>query len=73
VTIAKTPHRTGLIAAGALVATKMKHLRRWLQDDGSAEDERITRLEILLFIVFVPFFLWVVRLVGKTGLLMDGF
>jgi hypothetical protein len=67
----KTASRTGLIAARALAATKMKRIRRWFQDD--AEDTPITKIEILGLIVFLPLFLWVVRLIGKSGLLMDGF
>jgi hypothetical protein len=43
------------------------------KDDGSAEDTPITKIEIVCFIVFLPLFLWVVMLIGKTGLLMDGF
>ena len=72
----KTAPRTtiGLTAAGALAATKMKRIwRRLLDGDGRAEDAPMTKIDVLRLIGFVLFFLWVVRLIGKTGLLMDGF
>jgi hypothetical protein len=72
---ATTTTTTGLTAARALAAMKLKRIWRWLQGDGSAEDTEtpITKMEILRFIVFLFFFLWVVTLIGKSGLLMDGF